>query len=341
MQDDSRRRPQLTGAVPEHGSQSGYLGETPGCAEAHGGETESSSSNSVVTSVFNLLNSHSKNTISIWDVAEGQKFILRYANLQFLKLVGKTRQDVFGKTLEEIVRSGGRQISRSFLACARNRREIDFIHKQRNRFLLTRLSPQVELERTVRLIGTSMDITEYIGEQRRLKTANRQIRQQSGLLNMQLRFESMIARTLREFMDAGCAGFEGCLYGINREMGLLLNADQALIFEKRSENLYVHKAYWARNDARFCTAGSHIRSIQEGQSVLPRINRLLVINDTGAGILPAFAGELRHMIIRALLAVPICRDTHTYGLFCLTHTRARISGSHREISMAKTRRIPS
>ena len=294
-------------------------------------------SGSIEISVFNALSSQSKNTVFIWDIHEGPTFSLRYANPAFVRLLGKSPHEVFGKGLDEVIPHDTQGLMHTrFAECAFRQLEMEFVHEQFGCMLITRLCPQVEAGLTVRLIGTNTDITEYMREQNRLKAVNDQLRQQALLLSARIKFESFLARALREFMDAGCAGFDGSLAGINQEFGTIMGSDQAFILQRYSDNLCIHKARWARDGGWLCPGIGHIRSVYDASSNLSQLSRLLVINDTQRDRLSPFSQELQRYGVRALLAVPIYRDTFVYGLLCLAQTTAPRVWTTAEISMAKT-----
>ena len=294
-------------------------------------------SGSIETSVSNSPGSQSGNTVFIWDVGDGPTFTLRYANPAFLRLLGKTPEEVLGKSPDDVVPHDTPGVMHSRLAeCACQQLETEFVHEQFGCMLITRLCPQVEAGRTIRLIGTITDITENIREQKRLMAINEQLRQQALLLSARIKFESLIARALCDFMDAGSAGFDSSLTSLNQQFGAMMGSDQAFILQRYSDNLFIHKARWTRNGGWLGPGIGHICSVYDNNNGLSHLSRLLVINDTQHERLSPFSKELQHFGVRALLAIPICRDTFAYGLLCLAQTTGPRVWTTAEISMAKT-----
>ena len=290
---------------------------------------------SIELSVFNAINGGSKSTISIWDTTQEGGFTLRYANPLMLRIMDKTARDAFGKDFDDVFESDARQcIYERYSECARHQREVEFVHNFfGSRMLVTRLCPQMEHGRTVRVISTSSDITDYLRTQSRLQAENDRLRQQVALLDVRLIFESLVSGALRDFMSAGGSGFDGCLDSVNRELGMLLDADQACILQYYSENLCVHKARWVREACAPYVGIGHVQSASLG---LAQLTRLLVINDTRReGHLP-FARDLLALGVRAFLAVPIRRDEQAYGLLCLAQTSGPRAWTTAEISLMRT-----
>lgn len=335
MQDDVHRM-----AQPAEGYTEFFLENTARTeaflSQDNSGISAFPGSGSIETSVFNALSIQSKNTVSVWDISEGLIFTLRYANPAFLHLIGKAPNEVLGKSLDSVIPHETRRLMHSrFTECVRRQCEVEFIHEQFGYLHITRLYPQMEAGRTVRLIGTNTDVTEYMLEQNRLKSSIEQLRQQTLLLSARVKFETLIRRALCEFMDAGSTGFDGCLAGLNRDLGMLLNADQAFILQRYSDCLCIHKARWMRNSGWLCPGIGHISSVSDNSS-LSQLNRLLVINDTQYDRVSPYSQDLHRYGIRALIAVPIYRDTQYFGLLCLAQTENPRIWTTAEISMVRT-----
>ena len=293
--------------------------------------------NIITASIYNAVSSHSKHTFSIWDVLPEENFILRYANPRYLQINGQT-EDAFGKRLDDIFPAKiVKRVRRKLLDCVHHPREIEFVHDLfGGRMLATRALPQMDGHKVSRIICSGIDITDFVHEQNRLKAAGEQLEQQGRLLRMRLKFESLIARALHEFMDAGSEGFDGCLYGINCELGQAIGADRAFIFQKRTGDLFVHKAYWSRDDRPLYAPSNQLHTMQESGFNITQLTRVLAINDTHNAKFFSHAQNLSEMDIRALLAVPICRDSHDYGLLCFIQMNRPRIWTTTEISLAKT-----
>jgi PAS domain S-box-containing protein len=336
MQDHADWMAQPSGNYPELVTETTFVAETQNTHPQENDWLIKYPDDYPFDSIFGLFGNRSNNTVAIWDIVRGQDFILRYANPPFLRLIGKTAEEALGKSLNEIVHPVAYGKVRSgFEECVRQQHEVSFFLDQLELTLAVRVLPQMDQGRIVRLIDISVDITEYVKKRIFSEVYKNNTNQQSLLLNARLKFESLIALALRDFMDSGSKGFDGCLCNLNRELGVMMEADQAFIFQRRAEGLYIHKACWSQGHNRILAGSSHIRSIQEGRSSLPHIGRLLVINDTRSGHDLPCARELDAMGIRALLAVPICREGHVYGLLCLAQKKPRV-WTTADIGMAKT-----
>ncbi len=318
----------FTGPFLEHSAHTGeYVYQECGTITAYPG-------GSIELSVFNAVSSGSKNTITVWDTTPDGGFTLRYANPLVLRMMKRTAQEAFGKDLADVFMPDTRKLMQErFTECAQRRCEVEFIYSHfGGRMLVMRLCPQVANERTVRIISTSSDITDYIRGQSRLKTENARLRQQVALLNTRLSFESLVSGALSDFMDAGSAGFDCCLSGLNRDLGMLLNVDQAYILQHYSETLCIHKARWAREDSDSYMSIGHIQSRDRG---FAQLTKLLVINDTLREQHLPFSRELLALGVHALLAVPIRRENQIFGLVCLVQTHGPRAWTTAEISLTR------
>jgi|GEM_PF-6211748 FOG: GAF domain len=335
MQHHADRRAQPFGKCPELIAQKAYSSQSYNARAKDIDQATALPAGDPEASLFDALNIHFKSAISVWDIAKGRGFTLRYANAAFLNLIGKTAGEVLGKNIDEVIPSGGQSLSR-FEECMRLQREVDFIHDHNGFIIATRVFPHMEDGRILRLTGASMDITRFIHEWGIDQIYGGQAGRQNPLLCTQLKFESLIANSLREFMDSGNAGFDKCLSALNRGMGIVMGADQAYVFQRHTENRYVHKAYWSRDGRPQYACAGHSRGVRGNRSRLPHINRMLIINDVSGEHGAPCTQELKQLGIRALLAVPVCRDAHVYGLLCFTHLSGPRVWTTADISMAKT-----
>ncbi len=320
-------------AAEQQSVYSTYLNESSGQPD----EFNTKDDQDIPASIFSAVSSYSKNTCSIWDVCPEGGFALRYANPQYLKMCGLT-DEAFGKKLNEIYSAkAARKIQKRFIECIRCPHEMEFVHDLiGGRMLSTRIVSQINQGRVTRLICSGIDVTEYVREQRRLKAESEQLERQSRMLSTQLKFESIITRALRELMDAGSAGFDGCLYGLCSELGNVLGTDQNFIFQKRSGRLFVHKAYWSRVDRPLYASPNQMHAMQANGFGMAHLTRLLTINDTHTAKGFSGAENLQAMNIRALLAMPIRRESQEFGLLCLVQMEKPRVWTTAEISLVKT-----
>jgi len=291
----------------------------------------------ITASIFNAVSNYSKNTFSIWDVLPERVFRLRYANAQYLK-INELTGEAIGKRLECIFPAKiAKTLRRGFLDCIRHPREVEYTHDFFNGHMFSsRLFPHVVEGKVIRIACSGMDITDYVHEQNRLKAEGEQLKQQGQMLDTRLKFESIISCALREFMETGSDGFDGCLYGLSSGLGKVLGMDQALIFQKRSGGFLIHKAYWSLNGRPLYAPFDQMHHMQASGFGLAQLARLLAINDTHTTKAFSGAEELKAMQIRALLAVPISHDAQDYGLICLTQLNRPHVWTTAEISLVKT-----
>lgn len=287
-------------------------------------------------SLYEVLSCNSINAVAVFDIVEVQDYRLNYANTPFLTLIGKAAEQALGKPLREIVPPDVyANLSSHFNECVQLRREVNFVIDSEALIHAVRVLPQIENGRIVRVVVINMDITKYIHNRDRQKTRDRQAEQQNLYLDKQLEFESLIAKALKEFMDSGTGGFDRCLSIFTDKFGEIMRADQCFICQRKAPNLLVHKTYWSQDDCPLFTFTQHKQDICSGHSSLPHINRLIIINDTHSKRI-TLAQELKRMGIRALLAIPICRDSHEYGLLGLTYKNESHEWTTAEIGMVKT-----
>ncbi len=286
-------------------------------------------------SLYEVLNCSSINAVAIWNIDEEHGFTLSYANPPFFTLIGNTGEESIGKPIRELVPPDICGIlSRHFEECAQQRREVHFVAEKKELIYAVRVLPQIENGRIARIVNINIDISQYIHKRDRQRAQGSKQEPQDPLSGNLLKFESLIAKALREFMDCGIAGFDRCLSIFNSKLGEMMGADQSLICQRQTASLYVHKAYWSQDSQPQFTCPEHRNNIYSSRSSLPRINRLTVISDTGSNNTPC-CQELKQMGIRAFLAVPICRDSHVYGLLCFTYLNEPHVWTTDEIGMTK------
>lgn len=263
-----------------------------------------------------------------WQAFMSNEFFLIYANSSFGAqanlpglISGRTYKELFVRK-ESLIERG--QLNK----CVNTKEPIMFTHEYDNKIFSVSLYPVLENGHVVRVVGTSIDITEQRAQMYQLECANKHLARSEQALREHMIFEELIARISREYMETGLSGFSACTNRLITGLGSLLKVDWACVW-KSEDTICGTSSQWRADNVAidmeqldavlnsgFGTWINHYRS-----------GRITVINDLeteNPHLLSTLLNVVKKDGIRSILVVPILRGGDLWGIICVSQNTKRI-----------------
>ncbi len=289
-------------------------------------------------SAFYKLCSMTERGIFFWRV-RNREFFLNYANASYLLQIGspgkslrKRPEDIYGPKKATLIRS---QLEK----CVNLLRPVSFNNKVNKKTFAVTLYPDVSNGQTVRVMGVSTDITEHVSKSDQLEQSRIQASQCETMLQEHIRFEEILSRSAREFLDSGLSGFNECLERTVQSLGPLFDTDWTFACKSNNVHCGISCQWLARPETgrdrllgitqsnEFCTWVSQLRA-----------GRIFVVNDIHKE-LPSLHAALKGAgspEVRSFIAVPVLRSDEVWGVLCVSSFCEKRIWTTREISILKT-----
>lgn len=263
-----------------------------------------------------------------WQVLKSNEFFLIYANPSFCAQANLSSVTL-GQTYKELFAQKDWLISRGQLnKCVKTGEPIKFTHEYTGKTYSVSLYPVLENDDVVRVVGTSIDITEQLTNVYQLECANKHLVRSEQSLRDHMIFEELIARISREYMETGFSGFSACTSRLITGLGSLLKVDWACVW-KSEDTICGKSSQWCADNVAIdmhqleaalnSGFGSWINHYRSG--------RITVINDLESEN-PHLLGALINVVkkdgLRSILVVPILRGGDLWGIICVSQNTKRI-----------------
>ncbi len=278
----------------------------------------------------------SQDGIIMWQVTPSHQFLLVYMNEAYTRQTGIVKSEL-GRTLEETyLMPKASYIRQFFEECVETNKNVSYISEYENCTLSVNLCPSFENGRVVRIMGTCRDITSHVNEKRQLENTNRELFMCDTMLRNQLKFEELISKTMRRFMDTGYKGFSTCIKNFVPEIGQLLDVSWAFIL-KNERVSYSESCEWFS----YCGDEGHLSVLQTDYSALMdqlQNGRLIIINDLQKhkpGPLLTILEAALIKGLRSVIIVPILHDGILLGGIGVGQLHQKRIWTTMEISMLK------
>lgn len=285
---------------------------------------------------FNVCNT-SKSAIYAIKVINQNELIIRYLNSSCEKMLGIKFEEVYGKSIYEIdQRIIPRKAITLLKICLNTKKDVEHTFFLPEKAVHMHLWPICEKNQVVHIVGLNTVI-----KTKQSVDFCQEIEYYQDILKEQLKFEELISKSLKCFMDAGIEGFDDCLSKTIEEIGTTFDVDQVFVVKAcvnggvfLKKNQWASKKQWLSSNL-YCTLQSNKNN--EWHKIL-RSGKMLIINNLvnhNSNITKAFQKQLRTDGIRSLFVTPIKKENEYWGFLCLTQIRACRIWTVAEIGMIK------
>jgi GAF domain-containing protein len=290
-------------------------------------------------SYLNELSDASDDGMFAWQALKSDEFFLIYANPAFLTQASLTPANL-GQTYEEIFSVKDAFVPHSQLdKCVKAGLPVKYNHECAEKTFCVSLYPVCEDDRITRIVGTSIDFTEQAGRTYQLECLNKQLVHSDQLLREQVKFEALIARVSRDYMDAGHAGFSACTDELVAGLGELLEVDWACVWKNQDTICEAISQWHADRDAEDTHLIHNVFSSEFCSSIKQfRSGRIVVINDLELEkpqLCSSFINAAKRQSLRSVLIVPILRGSDFWGVISVSQQNEKRVWTTVEISRLK------
>ncbi len=289
-------------------------------------------------SAFYKLCSVTQSGVFFWRV-KNNEFYLSYANASYFLQTGLPDRAIRKKP-DDIYSPKKASLIRSHLEnCVQLMSSVSFHNKLNKKTFAVTFYPEIKDGLVVRVMGVSTDITEQAGKIDQLEQSKMQAYQYETMLQEHIRFEEVLSRSAREFLDSGLSGFNDCLQRMVLSLGPLFEADWAFACKSNTALCGVSSQWLARAES----GCERLRGIAEGTGFCAwasqlRAGRILVVNDIHKE-LPSLYTALKNAgspEVCSFIAVPVLRSDEFWGVLCVASFYQKRIWTTREISGLKT-----
>lgn len=289
---------------------------------------------------FDICNS-AKNAICALEVTDQSDFIIRYLNPIGEKMLGVKFKEVYGKSVYGLDRCIVPETALTLLkTCLNTKKDVEHTFFFPEKEINIRLWPICRNNHVIRIVGINTMINRKLCVDC-FNSFNQKPDNCEDILKEQLKFEELISKSLKGFMDAGNDGFDDCLSGTIKEIGKTFDADQVFVVKASlGSGVNLQKNQWAvkkewLNSNLYCVLQSNKHN--EWHKIL-RSGKMLIISDilnSNGAITNAFQNQLKSDGIRSLLVTPIKKENEYWGFLCITQIKACRIWTVSEIGMIK------
>lgn len=282
-----------------------------------------------------------KSAVCVLEVTSQRNFIIRYINPICEKVLGVKYKDIYGKSVYGIGHHIVPQTALTLLkTCLNTKKNVEHTLNLPDKQINIRLWPICKHNIVTRIVGVNTVINTKTSVDC-FNSPKQRLEYYEDILKEQLKFEELISKSLKGFMDAGNEGFEDCLYKTIEEIGKTFVVDQVFVVKACAnggvclqKNQWASKKEWLSSDL-YCMLQSNRNN--EWHKIL-RSGKLLIINDlisSNSNITKAFQKQLITDGVQSLLVTPIKKENEYWGFLCLTQIRACRIWTVTEIGMIK------
>lgn len=292
------------------------------------------------TTCFYELCDSSYDGMFAWQVFKSNDFFLVYANPAFCSQANLSAANL-NQTYKELFSHKESLIGHSQLnTCVSSGEPVKFNKEYAGKAFTVSLYPIRENGHVVRIVGTSIDITEQLTNTHQLECANKHLVRSDRFLREQVKYEELIARMSRDFMDTGLSGFCACTDNLIAGIGSLLEVDWACVW-KNEDIYYGTSSQWCAPYVAIDMDMLHTTLNSEFGAWINhfRSGKIAVVNDLESENPRLFSSLLtiaKKKGIRSILIVPILCGGDLWGVICVSHLNTKRIWTTIDISRLKT-----
>ncbi len=292
------------------------------------------------TDCFHELCNSSHDGLFAWQVLKSDEFFLVYANPAFCAQahfsntnLGQTYKELFSRRESPILRS---QLNK----CVNSGEPVKCNNEYAGKTFSVSLFPILKNGHIVRIVGSSIDITEQTTNAYQLECTNKHLMRSDRALREQVKFEELIARISREYMDAGYSGFCSCTDQLIAGIGTALEVDWACVW-KNDDIFYGTNSQWCAHDVAIDMDLLHTALNSGFGSWIShfRSGKISVINDLESEN-PRLYSSLLNVVkkegVQSILIVPILRGGDLWGVISVSQLNTKRMWTTIDISRLKT-----